>query len=87
MKANRNFQCDRKDIVMTGHGRIKMIHLLLLDTVENYTRQYEREVHELIIDCRKNYSSGVIKAYTISDQLAAHRLIYITKSHQVKAFP
>ena len=67
MKAKGNFQCDRKDIVMTGHGRIKMVHLLLLESVETYRKEYEREMHELVHDCKKNYAAGEIKAYMVSD--------------------
>ena len=67
MKAKGNFQCDRKDIVLTAHGRIKMVHLLLLDRVEDYTKEYDREVKELMADCRKNYAAGEIVAYQIED--------------------
>ena len=78
--------CDRKDIVLTGHGRIKIVHVLLLESVEHYRKENKREVNELANDCRKNYAAGEIKVYTINDQLESHCLTYTTKSHLLKEF-
>lgn len=35
-----------------------MIHLLLLEKIENYKKEYETEVGEVIFEFRKSYLEG-----------------------------
>lgn len=47
-KAKEKLKPDRKDILLTGSGKIMMIHFLLLEKIESYKKEEEGEVDEVI---------------------------------------
>ena len=41
MRAKEKLKPDRKDILLSGSGRTMMIHLLLLENINNYKKEYQ----------------------------------------------
>ena len=86
-QAKEKCKSDRKEIVLTGSGRILYIPLLFIcEKMDLYKKQCERELTEIIQESKNYYLQAEIKAYLITDQAHHQGLIYKTESDSLRKF-
>lgn len=86
-QSKEKCRSDRKEIVLTGSGRILFIPLLFIcEKLENYKRECERELRDVLEESRKHYSCGEVRAYLITNQVDNYNLLYCTQSASLLRF-
>lgn len=59
---------DRKDIVMTGSGRIKIIDIVFLCSLNKYINEnYQKEVELILSEYQSSYVNGKVKVMRIEN--------------------
>ena len=76
---------DRKDIVLSGNGRILFLDVTFVYNVGNYIDgEYKEEVQELLKECSNAYVEGKVKVVKIQNSVTPrHSYSYYCKEVSV----